>query len=395
MKLANRTTKIEASPTLAISAKAAQMKKQGIPIIDFGVGEPDFDTPENIKQAGIKAIQEGFTKYTPAAGMPALKEAICEKLKKENGLEYTPAQVIVSCGAKHALYNIMIAVLESGDDALLPAPYWVSYPEQIKLADANVVVIDTQEANDFKMTATELKRAITPKTKLLILNSPSNPTGCVYTKKELETIAEICVDKKIIVVSDECYEKNVYDGEKHISIASLGKEIFDLTIVVNAVSKTYSMTGWRIGYAAGPADVVKAMSEIQSHATSNPTSFAQKGAIEAFKGPQESVGIMIAEFDKRRKALVDGLNSIPGVSCRVPKGAFYAFPNVSGLYGKTFSGKVIKNSMDLTAYLLEVAQIAVVPGSPFGADNYLRFSYATAMKNVVEGVERFKKAVIF
>lgn len=395
MKLANRTTKIEASPTLAISAKAAQMKKQGIPVIDFGVGEPDFDTPENIKQAGIKAIQEGFTKYTPAAGMPALKETICEKLKKENGLEYTPAQVIVSCGAKHALYNIMIAVLESGDDALLPAPYWVSYPEQIKLADANVIVIDTQESNDFKMTAAELKQAITPKTKLLILNSPSNPTGCVYTKKELEAIADICVQKKIIVVSDECYEKDIYDGEKHISIASLGKEIFDSTIVVNAVSKSYSMTGWRIGYAAGPADVVKAMSEIQSHATSNPTSFAQKGAIEAIKGPQESVNVMIAEFDKRRKALVDGLNQIPGVSCRVPKGAFYAFPNVSGLYGKTFNGKLIKNSLDLSAYLLEVAQIAVVPGSAFGADNFLRFSYATAMKNVVEGVERMKKAVAF
>jgi aspartate aminotransferase len=395
MKLATRTTKIEASPTLAISAKAAQMKNQGIPVIDFGVGEPDFDTPENIKQAGIKAIQEGFTKYTPAAGMPALKEAICDKLKKENGLEYTPAQVIVSCGAKHALYNIMISVLEAGDDCLLPAPYWVSYPEQIKLADANVVVIDTEENNDFKMTATELKQAITPKTKMLILNSPSNPTGCVYTKKELEAIAEICVQKKIIVVSDECYEKNIYDSEKHISIASLSKEIFDLTIVVNAVSKTYSMTGWRIGYAAGPADVIKAMSEIQSHATSNPTSFAQKGAIEAFKGPQESVGIMVAEFDKRRKILVEGLNNIPGVSCRVPKGAFYAFPNVSGLYGKTFNGKLIKNSLDLCAYLLEVAQIAVVPGSAFGADNYLRFSYATAMKNVIEGIERMKKAVAF
>ncbi|MCX7919068.1 MAG: pyridoxal phosphate-dependent aminotransferase [bacterium] len=395
MKLAARTTRIEASPTLAISAKAAQMKKQGIPVIDFGVGEPDFDTPENIKQAGIKAIQDGFTKYTPAAGLPALKEAICEKLKKENGLEYTPAQIIVSCGAKHVLYNIMIALLEAGDDALLPAPYWVTFPEQIKLADANVIVINTEEKNDFKITPDQLKQAITPKTKLLILNSPSNPTGCVYTKKELEAIADICVKNNIVVVSDECYEKIVYDGVEQVSIATLGKEIYDLTIVVNAVSKTYSMTGWRIGFAAGPTDVIKAMSEIQSHATSNPTTFAQIGAIEAYKGPQDSVKMMVAEFDKRRKLLVDGLNSIPGVSCRVPKGAFYAFPNVSGLYGKTFNGKKITNSLELSAYLLDVAQIAVVPGSAFGADNYLRFSYATATKNVIEGVERMKKAVAF
>ncbi|MDI6783995.1 MAG: pyridoxal phosphate-dependent aminotransferase, partial [bacterium] len=267
--------------------------------------------------------------------------------------------------------------------------------EQIKLADANVVVVDTDEKNDFKVTGEQLKKALTPKTKMLILNSPSNPTGCVYTKKELETIADICVKNNIVVVSDECYEKTLYDGEQHISIASLGKEIFNLTIVVNAVSKTYSMTGWRIGYAAGPSDVVKAMSEIQSHATSNPTSFAQKGAIEAYKGPQDSVAVMVAEFDKRRKILVEGLNKIPGVSCRVPKGAFYAFPNVSGLYGKTYNGKLIKNSLELSAYLLDVAQIAVVPGSAFGADNYLRFSYATATKNVVEGLERMKKAVAF
>lgn len=394
MKLAHRTTLIEASPTLAISAKAKQLKDQGVDVIDFGVGEPDFDTPEHIKQACIKAIQGGVTKYTAAAGTPELKKTLSEKLKKRNNLEYAPNQIIASCGGKHSLYNIMLALIDKGDEVIIPAPYWVSYPEMVKLAEGTNVFVQTKEENGFKMTPEEFRKAITPKTKMLIMNSPSNPTGCVYSKSELKALADICVEKKIIVCSDECYEDLLYDGEQHVSMAGFGKEIYDLTISCFTFSKSYSMTGWRLGYCAGPKEAISAMSEIQSHTTSNPTSFVQKGGIEALVGPSaEPLKKMHDEFDKRRKRIVKLLKGIPGVTCRVPKGAFYVFPNVSAYYGKTIGGQKINNSVELCAYLLEKGHIAVVPGSAFGTDPFIRISYATSMENIEKGIQRMKDAL--
>jgi aspartate aminotransferase len=394
MKLAQRTSQIEASPTLAMSAKAKQLKSQGIDVIDFGVGEPDFDTPEHIKKACIKAIENGFTKYTAAAGIPELKKVLSEKMKKQNNLEYAPEQIIISNGGKHALFNIMMALLDPGDEVILPAPYWVSYPEQVKMAGGVNVVVPTSEKNDFKMTPEEFRKAITPKTKMLILNSPSNPTGGVYSEAELKALADICVEKNIYVCSDECYEDLVYEGEKHVSIASFNKDIYDRTISCFTFSKSYAMTGWRLGYCGGPIEAIKAMSEFQSHTTSNPVSFVQKGGIEAIVGPSaEPLKMMYQEFDKRRKRIVELLMTIPGVTCRVPKGAFYAFPNVSGLFGKTYQGVAINNSMDLCNYLLEKAHIAIVPGSAFGAEGFVRFSYATSMKNIEEGIRRMKEAL--
>jgi len=389
MKLARRTTQIAASPTLALSAKAKELKSQGIDVIDFGVGEPDFDTPEHIKQAGIKAIQSGFTKYTAAAGIPELKKVIVEKLKKNNNLEYTQAQVLIGCGGKHVLYDIMWALIDAGDEVILPAPYWVTYPEQVKMSDGINVIIQTKEENDFKMTPEEFRAAITSKTKALILNSPSNPTGSLYTPEELKAIADICVEKGIYVISDECYEDLVYDG-KQVSIASFGPEIKELTVVCYTFSKSYSMTGWRLGYCAGPTDIIKAMSEFQSHTTSNPTSFVQKAGIEALVSPQSAPAMkaMYDEFDKRRIRTVELLNQVPGVTCRTPSGAFYAFPNITGLLGKTYKGRKVENDSDLSAFLLEEAHIAVVPGSSFGFDGFLRFSYATSMENIEKGISR-------
>ncbi|MBS1192130.1 MAG: aspartate aminotransferase, partial [Nitrospirae bacterium] len=323
------------------------MKAQGIDVVDFGVGEPDFDTPENVKQAGIKAIQSGFTKYTPAGGTDELKEAVVEKFKKDNGLLYEKSQVLVSCGAKHSLYNIAEAVFDPGDEVIIP----------------------------------------------IVLNSPSNPTGLAYDRKTLEEIAAVAVKHKIYVISDEIYEKLVYDGFKHYSIASLGPEIKDLTIVVNGVSKSHAMTGWRIGFAAGPKDVITAMANIQSQSTSNPASISQKAALEALRGPQDFIPVMNAEFDKRRKYMVGRLNAMEGISCLMPVGAFYAFPNVAKLYGKSFGGKTIKNSADLAAYLLESAKAALVSGDSFGADAYIRLSYATSMENITKGLDRIEAAV--
>lgn len=388
MKVSIKASKIEESPTLAISAKAAQLKKQGIPVIDFGVGEPDFDTPQNIKQEAISAINAGFTKYTPASGIPALKEAIAEKLKRDNGLEYSPQNIVVSCGAKHSLYNIMLALLNPGDEVIIPVPYWVTYPEQVKLCDGVCVFITADEKTEFKISAAQIEENISPKTKMIILNSPNNPSGAVYTRKELEEIASVAVKYDLIVVSDEVYEKIIYDDSQHISIASLGKEIFERTIVVNAVSKTYSMTGWRIGYCAGPSNVIKAIAEVQSHTTSNPTSISQKAALAAITGPQDFVYQMVSEFDRRRKFIVEELNKIDGIKCIKPKGAFYVFPKVSDLYGK-----IAKNSLEFSAYLLEEAKVAVVPGSAFGMDDYIRISYATSIENIKEGISRLKAAL--
>ncbi len=393
MKLSSRATRIKPSPTLAITAKAQELRARGRDIIGFGAGEPDFDTPLNIKQAAIKAIDEGFTKYTPVGGIEDLKDAIIAKLREDNGLEYKRSEVFVSCGAKHSLYNLAQVLFESGDEVIIPAPYWVSYPDIAVLADATPVIVQTSEKNGFKLDPADLRKAITPKTRAVVVNSPSNPTGATYTEAELGKIADVIAEKKIIAISDDIYEKILYDGMRFAEMASFSSELRDLTIVVNGVSKSHAMTGWRIGYAAGPENVIKAATDFQSQNTSNPTSIAQKAAAEALKGSQETVAMMVGEFQKRRDFIVDGLNGIPGVSCLRPEGAFYVFPNVSGLFGKTFKGNALKGSSDVTEFLLENANVAVVPGVVFGNDNHIRLSYATSMRNIEEGLKRIKSAV--
>ncbi len=391
--LSERAKRIKPSPTLSIDAKAKAMKASGIDIVSFGVGEPDFDTPENIKEAAIKAIKEGFTKYTPVGGIDPLKDAIIEKFNKDNNLNYTREEIIVSCGAKHSLYNIAQALLNPGDEVLIPSPYWVSYPDQVLLNDAIPVFVKTYESDSFMLRPEAIESSITKKTKALILNSPSNPTGLTYDRKTLEKIAEVVLRYGIFVISDEIYEKLTYDGFKHVSIASFDNEIKAKTTVVNGLSKAYAMTGWRIGYAAGPKELIKAMTNIQSQSTSNPTSIAQKAAVEALRGPQDFITVMLAEFDKRRRFLINELNSVPGMSCLAPTGAFYAFPNTSKLYGKSAGERTISSSSDLALYLLEEANVALVHGDAFGDDDYVRLSYATSIEEIKKGVDRIREAV--
>ena len=391
--LSRRAKSLKPSPTLAINAKAKAMAAQGIHVISFGTGEPDFDTPLNIRSAAIKAIDEGFTKYTAAGGIDELKDAIIQKFQRDNGLTYKRSQVIISCGGKHSFYNLAQALFDEGDEVIVPAPYWVSYPPMIELADATPVIIETKERNDFKVTPGDLGKAITPKTKGVIINSPSNPAGGAYTKGDLEAIAERVVSKNIFVISDEIYEKIVYDGFQSVSIASLGEEIKKRTVIVHGVAKTYAMTGWRIGFTAGPEEIISAMSNIQSQSTSNPNSIAQKAAVEAFNGPQHEVGKMVSAFAQRRDYIVDRLNSIKGISCYKPIGAFYVFPNFSLYHGKSYQGKKVENSTDLAAFLLEVARVAVVPGIEFGADGFQRLSYATSMEEIKEGLNRIEEAL--
>ena len=391
MILSKKALSISPSSTLAIDAKAKRMKAEGIDIIGFGAGEPDFDTPDHIKQAAIKAINDGFTKYTPASGTLDLKKAICEKFKKENGLDYTPANIVISNGAKHSLVNAFQAICNPGDEVIVPAPYWVSYPEMIKLADGVPVILNTTEEDNFKFTIYKLEAAITDKTKAIVINSPSNPTGMVYSEEELRAIAEIAVKKNIFIISDEIYEKLIYDGYKHISIASFDEKIKDLTIIINGMSKTYSMTGWRIGYSASNAEIAKIMGNVQSHATSNPNSIAQKAAEAALTGPQDAVEMMKAEFVNRRDYMVDRINKIEGLSCIKPNGAFYVMMNISKLIGKVIDGVVIKGSDDFADLLLEKANVALVPGSGFGTDIHVRLSYATSMENIKEGLNRIEK----
>ena len=392
-KISKRASKIAPSITLAISAKAKQMQAEGIDVVGFGAGEPDFDTPEPIKEAAIAAIKAGFTKYTADSGIPELKKAISEKFKRDNNLEYEPAQILVSSGAKHSLFNAIFVLCDDGDEVIIPAPYWVSYEEQVKMAGATTVIVETQESNDFKLTPELFQKTITPKTKAIILNSPCNPTGTVYERDELEALANVAVQNGIYIIADEIYEYLVYDGAKHHSIAGFSQKIKDLTITINGVSKAYSMTGWRIGYAAGPKEIIQAMANVQSHATSNAVSISQKAAVAALQGSQECIAQMAAEFDKRRQVIVAGLNKIKGFSCRTPKGAFYAFPNVSGVYSLKFNGKPINNSFALTEFLLDEARVAVVPGDAFGAPNYIRLSYATSLANIEKGLERIQKAI--
>jgi aspartate aminotransferase len=384
--ISERARNAAPSPTLAITARAKALQAQGIDVVGFGAGEPDFDTPEHIKAAAVEALRQGQTKYTPSSGTPALREAICEKLQRENGLSYTPNQIIVSIGAKHTIYNIFQAILDPGDEVIVPVPYWVSYPEQVKLADGVAVFVDAPEANGFKVTAAAIAAAVTPRTKILVLNSPSNPSGAVVDEAELRRIAELGVERNFMVLSDEIYEHLTY-GRKHVSIASFGPEIQKRTLVVNGFSKAYSMTGWRLGWLAGDVEIVAAMGRIQDQSTSNPTSFAQAGGVAALRGPQECVGEMRAEFQKRRDYIVDRLNRMPGVSCVKPDGAFYVLPNVSGLLGGQ-----LPDSDALAEYLLGESKIAVVPGNGFGTPENIRLSYATSMAAIEKGMDRLEAA---
>ncbi len=387
--IAEKAAKVSPSSTLAIDSKAKAMKAQGIDVVAFGAGEPDFDTPKHIIDAAIAAMLDGKTKYTPASGTPELKAAICRKLKRDNDLEYLPENIVVSNGAKHSLMNVFNAICNPGDEVIIPAPFWVSYPEMVKMADGVPVVLMTVEENDFKFNAEQLEAAITPKTRALILNSPSNPTGMVYTKEELEAIAKVCVRHDLYVVSDEIYEHLVY-GEFPTSIAALGDEIYKRTIIVNGVSKTYAMTGWRIGYTACSAEIAKVMSNIQSHATSNPNSIAQAAAIAALDGPMDEMLMMKEAFNERRQYMVKRINSIDAVSCKEPEGAFYVMMNISALKGKTLGGVKIETSDDFANAFLDKALVAVVPGSGFAADDYVRWSYATSMENIQKGLDRLE-----
>lgn len=393
MRLAKRVLSIKSSPTLAIDARAKSMKNAGIDVINFGVGEPDFDTPQNIKDAAIRAINEGFTKYTPVGGTDDLKTAVIEKFRKDNNLAYEKNEIIVSCGAKHSLYNIAQAMFGAGDEIIIPAPYWVSYPDQLLLNDAVPVIVKTGEENSFRLTSGLLESKVSAKTKALILNSPSNPTGLTYDQKNLEMIAEMAMKHNFYIISDEIYEKLTYDGFLHISIASLGNDIKQRTIVVNGLSKSHAMTGWRIGFTAGPVEIIDAMTKIQSQSTSNPTSIAQKAAVEALTGPQDFILKMVSEFDRRRRYITERLSKIKGVTCVTPLGAFYVFPNVSAYYGKHFKDKPINSSLSLSSYLLEEANVALVPGSAFGDDRYVRISYATSMDNIKKGIDRIENAL--
>ncbi|MFQ5456296.1 MAG: pyridoxal phosphate-dependent aminotransferase [Nitrospirota bacterium] len=389
MRLTDRVSNIKPSPTLAIAARAKAMKDKGIDVIALGAGEPDFDTPDEVKEAAIDAIRDGFTKYTTSSGIEELRTAIANKLRDENGLSYDKEEIIVSCGAKHSLYNIAQVLFEDGDEVIIPAPYWVSYPAQIILNDAAPVIVNTEERDRFCLSKELLEAHITEKTKAVIINTPSNPTGSSYNKRDLEDIGEVILRHGIYVISDEIYEKIIYDGFKHISIASLSPELKEKTIVVNGLSKSHSMTGWRIGYAAGHRDIIKAMGVVQSQSTSNPTSIAQKAAVAALTSSNGFVREMVTEFDKRRRYIVERLNRINGISCMMPTGAFYAFPNISGL----FDNKQIRGSTEFADYLLEEAKVAVVAGSAFGADNYIRLSYAASMENIKEAMDRIEQAL--
>lgn len=393
MKLAARVQKIKPSPTLAIDTKAKKMIADGIDVVSFGAGEPDFDTPDHIKEAAIKALKAGKTKYTPVGGIPELKNAIIAKLKRDNNLTYAPDEIIVSVGGKHALYNIAQALFEAGDEVIIPSPYWVSYPDQVLLNDATPVFIPTYEKDGFCVQPEVLEKAITPKTKAFILNSPSNPTGGAYPKSALEAIAKVLVKHNILCISDEIYEKIIYDGFQFTSIASLSEEIKKLTITVNGASKVYSMTGWRMGFAAGPKEVIQAMTKIQGQVTTNINAMTQWACVEALNGTQDFLKTWVGEFKKRRDYIVDRFNAIPGVSCFKPQGAFYVFPNISFYFGKKKDGKQIQNSDDLANYLLDKALVAVVAGTGFGADGYVRLSYATSMEKIQKGLERIEKAL--
>jgi len=383
-RITQRAAALSPSLTLAIDAKAKQMKAEGQDVVGFGAGQPDFDTPQHIKDAAAQALADGFTKYTPSSGIPELRQAIADKFQRENQLAYKPSQIIVSCGGKHSCYNVIIATCQESDEVLIPAPYWLSYPEMVKLASATPVVLPTTDQTEFKITPDQLREAITPRTRLLILNTPSNPTGTVYTPDEIKALGDICVERDILIMSDEIYEHLLYDGAAHKSVASFSPAHREHTILVHGFAKAWSMTGWRLGFMAAPEPIAKAIDAIQSHSTSNPTSFAQKGGVAALNGTQDHLRIWLAEFSKRRTFACNKLNGIPGVSCVNSKGAFYLFPNISG------SGL---KSTDFCARLLEQEKVAAVPGIAFGADDYIRISYATSLANIEKGLDRLERFV--
>ena len=390
MLISPTVSKIEPSITLGITAKASAMMAQGIDVVILSVGEPDFGTPKHICDAAIEAIRSGFTRYTAESGIPELKKAVCDKFRRDNGLDYKPSQVMINCGAKHSVFLAVFALTAPGDEVIVPSPYWVSYPEMVKVACGTPVIIDATMDSGLKITADQLKKAITPKTKLLILNTPSNPTGMVYTEEELRELGEVISETGIHVISDEVYEKLVYDGERHVSIGSFSDDLYSRTVTINGVSKSYCMTGWRIGYAAGREEIIKAMSTVQGQETSNPCSISQKAALAALNGPEDFLADMIDAYDKRRRYMVERLNAMAGVRCVMPKGAFYVFPDVSGVYGKRFKDRVIDGSLAFCEYMLERQKIAIVPGIGFGADNHVRLSSATSMENIKKALDRFE-----
>lgn len=381
MEISERAAKLTPSITLSIDSKAKAMKAEGLDVCGFGAGEPDFDTPEHIKDAAIAALQGGFTKYTPSAGLPELRQAIAEKLQADNGLTYKPSQIVVSSGAKHSCYNAILATCQEGDEVIIPSPYWVSYPDMVRLAGAEPVIVPTVERNGWKMRAEDFENAMTPRTKMVILNTPNNPSGAVYTREELEKIVEVAAEEEIYILSDEIYEKLVYDDAQHVSIGSLSKEAYDLTITVNGFSKAYAMTGWRLGYLGAPDAVAKAVDNIQSHSTSHPTSFAQRGALAALKGDQQPLADMRDEFNLRRGYMYDRITKIPNITAVKPEGAFYILVNISqlGLSSQNFADR-----------LLSKANVAVVPGAAFGDDRTIRLSYATSIDIIKKGLDRFQ-----
>ena len=394
MKLSARINSIKPSPTLAITMKANALRAEGRDVIGFGAGEPDFDTPDNVKKAAIQAIEEGFTKYTPVGGIDELKDAIIGKLNRDNKLNYTRAQIVVSCGAKHTLYNLAQVLFEEGDEVIIPSPYWVSYPDIVILTGAKPVILKTNASDGFKIGPGQLEEVINPRTRAVIINSPSNPTGAVYTQAELMELAEVFVKNDVLAISDDIYEKILYDGISFANMATVNADMKERTVVVNGVSKSHAMTGWRIGYAAGPVEIIAAATKLQSQNTSNPTSIAQKAAVEALNGDQAIVEAMVKEFEKRRNVMVDRLNAIPGITCMTPQGAFYVFPEIAGLLGRKYGGKVLATSSDVAAWLLDEANVAVIPGGEFGQDDHIRLSYATSMSNIEKGLKRIRDAIM-
>ncbi len=394
MFISQKAQGISPSPTLEVDAKAKQMKKEGHDLIGFAAGEPDFDTPEYIKSAAISAINQGITKYTPVGGTKELKIAIANYLEVENGVSYTPNQITVSNGAKQCLYNALYCLIDPGDKVLIPSPYWVSYPEMVKLCGGTPVFVPTAENDGFMLKADNLKKYIDNKTKILIINSPNNPCGSVYSKQELEKIAQLAVEHNIFVISDEIYDKLIYDRTEHVSIVSY-KNMIERSLLINGLSKTFAMTGWRIGFAAGPQQLIEAMENFQSHSTSNPNSIAQRASVEALTNlaKDETIGIMVNEFSNRRKYMVERINNIEHLSCRLPMGAFYVFMNISGTFNKQCNGRTIKSSSDFAEILLERHKVAVVPGIAFGSDDYVRLSYATSMENISKGLDRIEEFV--